>query len=84
MGSLKPGQALGLTERHPVWGSIVTLSARRLADGCLLIIANAHAPQSQAIEVYARRWAIKTLFCGLKPEASGCEDTYHVHAEHLR
>ena len=82
-GSLKPGQALDLTGRRPVWGCFVTLSALRLADGDFLIIASSLAPQAQAIEAYARRWEIETLFGCLKTRGFNFEDTHLVHAERL-
>jgi hypothetical protein len=54
-GSLTPGQALLLPGRRPIWGCFVTLSALRLHDGDRLIIASSLAPQTKAIEAYARR-----------------------------
>jgi len=69
-GSLKPGQLHHLPSRRPVWGCFVALSALRLNDGDWLIIASSDAPQTQAIEAYARRWEIETLFGCLKAGAS--------------
>lgn len=45
LGSLKPGQAHLLPGRRPVWGCFVHLSALRLDDGELLIVATSGAPQ---------------------------------------
>jgi hypothetical protein len=45
--------------------AIYHLSALRLPDGELLIVATGHTCD-QAIENYARRWQIETLFSGLK------------------
>lgn len=63
--SLKPGQAGLLPGRRPVWGCLVHLSALRLDNGERLILATFGAPQDQAIEAYADRWQVETLFGGL-------------------
>ncbi|WAK04330.1 IS4 family transposase (plasmid) [Methylobacter sp. YRD-M1] len=82
-GSLKPGQLYHLPGRRPVWGCFVTLSALRLDDGDWLIIASSDAPQTQAIEAYARRWEIETLFGCLKSRGFNFEDTHLVDPERL-
>ncbi|MGJ0429753.1 transposase [Methylobacter sp.] len=82
-GSLKPGQLHHLPGRRPVWGCFVTLSALRLDDGDWLIIASSLAPQSQAIQAYARRWEIETLFGCLKSRGFNFEDIHLVDPERL-
>jgi hypothetical protein len=82
-GSLQPGHAMDLPGRRPIWGCFVTLSALRLPDGDWLIIASSLAPQAQAIQTYARRWEIETLFGCLKTRGFNFEDTHLVHAERL-
>jgi hypothetical protein len=62
-GSLKPGECRRLTGRRPVWGCFVRLSALRLEDGGFLFIASSGAPQAGAIDAYAGRWQVETLFC---------------------
>jgi hypothetical protein len=76
LGSLKPGQAHLLPGRRPVWGCFVPLSALRLDDGELLIIATSGAPQHEAIDAYADRWQIETLFGCLKTRGFNFEDTH--------
>lgn len=82
-GSLKVGQTLHLEGRRPVGGCFVTLSALRLPDNDLLIIASSLAPQQQAIENYKRRWDIETLFGCLKTRGFNFEETHLVHPERL-
>ncbi|MGJ0429262.1 IS4 family transposase [Methylobacter sp.] len=82
-GSLKPGQLHHLPSRRPVWGCFVALSALRLNDGDWLIIASSDTPQTQAIETYARRWEIETLFGCLKSRGFNFEDTHLVDPERL-
>ena len=76
LGSLKPGQAYGLPGRRPVWGRFVPLSALRLDNGELLILATFGAPQNQAIDAYADRWQVETLFGCLKTRGFNFEDTH--------
>lgn len=82
-GALKPGQVLHLSGRRPVWGCFVALSGLRLADGDWLIIASSDATQAQAIDTYARRWEIETLFGCLKSRGFNFEDTHLVDPERL-
>jgi hypothetical protein len=82
-GSLTPGQSFHLPGRRPVWGGFVHLSALRLADSEWLIIASFNAPQAQAIDAYADRWQIETLFGCLKSRGFNLEDTHLVDPERL-
>ena len=81
--SLNPGQARLLAGRRPVWGCFVSLSALRLADGEILILATSGAPQGEAIDAYADRWQIETLFGCLKTRGFNFEDTHLRDASRL-
>jgi hypothetical protein len=83
LGSLKPGQAHVLPGRRPVWGSFVHLSALRLDNGERLILATFGAPQDQAIDAYADRWQVETLFGCLKTRGFNFEDTHLRDASRL-
>ena len=83
LGSLKPGQAYGLPGRRPVWGCFVHLSVLRLDDGELLAIAISGAFRAEAIEAYADRWQIETLFGCLKTRGFNFEDTHLKDAARL-
>ena len=83
LGSLKPGQTDRLPGRRPVWGSFVHLSALRLDNGERLILATFGAPQDQAIDAYADRWQVETLFGGLKTRGFTFEDTHLRDASRL-
>jgi len=82
-GSLKPGESHRLPGRRPVWGCFVHLSARRLDDGDFLFIASAGAPPAEALDAYAGRWQVETLFGGLKSRGFNLEDTHLTHPERL-
>ena len=82
-GSLKPGEGCQLPGRRPVWGCFVHLSALRLDDGDFLIIASSGAPQAEALDAYADRWQIETLFGCLKSRGFNFEDTHLVNPERL-
>lgn len=81
--SLTPGQSRYLEGRRPVWGCFVHLSALRLADGELLILASFGVPQQEAFTAYARRWEIETLFGALKSRGFNFEDSHLTHPDRL-
>ena len=69
--------------RRPVWGSFVYLSALRLDGGDFLSIASSSAPQAEAIDAYADRWQVETLFGCLKSRGFNFEDTHLTDPERL-
>jgi len=83
LGSLKPGQVRLLPGRRPVWGCFVHLSVLRLDDGEFLAIATSGASQADAIDAYADRWQIETLFGCLKTRGFNFEDTHLRDAARL-
>ena len=72
--TLKPGEALCLPQLRPLGQCQVCLSALRLADGELLIVASGGLAQD-AITVYGLRWEIETLFGCLKGRGFKLEET---------
>lgn len=82
-GSLKPGDSHALAGRRPVWGCFVHLSALRLEDGAFLFIASSGAPQAEALEAYADRWQVETLFGCLTSRGFNCEDTHLTDPKRL-
>lgn len=82
-GSLKPGESHRLPGRRPVWGCFVHLSALRLDEGDFLFIASFGAPQAEAIDAYADRWQVETLFCCLKTRGFNLEDTHLTDPKRL-
>ena len=73
--TLKPGETLVLAGARKMTGTAVYSSALRLDDGELLIVATAK-PCLDAIETYALRWQIETLFGCLKSRGFNFEDTH--------
>jgi hypothetical protein len=82
-GSLKPGECHRLRGRRPVWGCFVHISALRLDDGDFLFVASSGAPQAEAIDAYADRWQVETLFGCLKTRGFNFEDTHLTDPERL-
>ena len=82
-GSLKPGESHALPGRRPVWGCFVHLSALRLEDGEFLFVASFGAPQAEALNAYADRWQVETLFGCLKTRGFNFEDTHLTDAARL-
>ncbi len=82
-GSLKPGESHQLPGRRPVWGCFVHLSALRLEDGDFLFIASSGAPQAEALDAYADRWQVETLFGCLKSRGFNLEDTHLTDPQRL-
>ncbi|VAW23363.1 hypothetical protein MNBD_ALPHA11-497 [hydrothermal vent metagenome] len=62
---LKPGEFEALQGKRRLMGQPLYLSALRLDDGELLILASCHQAD-KAVERYALRWEIETLFACLK------------------
>lgn len=82
-GSLRPGEARRLAGRRPVWGCFVHRSALRLEDGDFLFIASSGAPQAEALDAYADRWQVETLFGALKSRGFNLEDTHLTDPKRL-
>lgn len=71
---LKVGEALALREVKRMTGVDVYLSALRLENGELLIVASDKS-SPDAIAIYAKRWEIETLFSCLKGRGFNLEET---------
>jgi hypothetical protein len=72
---LKVGETLTIKDARTMTGVAVYLCALRLDDGELLMIASSHL-QKNAIEIYAKRWQIETLFSCLKGRGFQLEDIH--------
>ena len=68
---LKPGEQRVLRGLRKLWGQRVYLSALRLADGELLIVATDHFMESP-IQHYALRWEIESAPQAHKVTREGC------------
>jgi Transposase DDE domain len=79
---LQPGERMVLKNRRRVWGHWLHVSALRLEDGELLIVISDAKPH-QAIQDYAQRWGIETLFGCLKTRGFCLESTHLKHPERL-
>jgi hypothetical protein len=71
---LKVGEQRIIRDARTVTDVAVYLSALRLEDGKLLIIASSKLIE-QPLEAYAKRWEIETLFSCLKERGFNLEDT---------
>lgn len=71
---LRPAEYHKLDNKRPVWGTELFLSALRLKDGELLILATNQDPEC-ALALYKHRWEIETLFSCLKGRGFNFEDT---------
>lgn len=79
---LKPKQTQVLKNRRCLWGHWVYVTALKLEDGKLLIVATAHKPHT-AISDYAQRWGIETLFGIFKTRGFCLESTHLQDSERL-
>jgi Transposase DDE domain len=79
---LKAGEYRVLQNKRKFWQQHVYLSALRLADGELLIVATDQLMQDP-IQHYAKRWEIETLFACLKSKGFNFEDTHVTHPERI-
>ena len=71
---LSPAAYRKFDKKRLVWGTELFLSALRLKDGELLILATNQA-QECALALYKRRWEIETLFSCFKGRGFNFEDT---------
>jgi hypothetical protein len=71
---LRPGEFRKLDGKRHVWDTDLFLSALRLDDGELLILAS-NQDQMCPLELYKRRWEIETLFSCFKCRGFNFEDT---------
>ncbi len=80
---LHAGEKRVLAGRYKVTESWVCLSGLKLEDGSLLIVASDKQPE-KAIETYALRWEIETLFGCLKGRGFNFEDTHITHRDRIK
>ena len=79
---LQVGEFMVLSQKRLVWGHSVYVSALRLENGDLLIVATDNAPES-AISDYAERWGIENLFGCFKTRGFCLESTHFQNSERL-
>ncbi len=75
---LKEGQSTVLRKPRLIAGQKIWLSALRLGDGKLLILAS-NFKQTNPVEIYAKRWEIETFFHALKGRGFDMEATHITH-----
>ena len=80
---LKAGEQMILKGARQVYKTPVFLSALRLEDGELLIVATGSSCPD-AIESYAKRWQIETLFSCLKSRGFNFEDTHVTERRRIK
>jgi len=79
---LRAGEALILQDKRKLWKQAVYLSALRLTDGELLIVATDRLLEDP-IALYGKRWQIETLFGCLKSKGFRFEETHMVQAARI-
>ncbi|MBK1717462.1 IS4 family transposase, partial [Thiocystis violacea] len=80
--TLAVGSTRGLRQPRRLWGQKVFLSAKRLEPNEWLIIVS-ESFSRQAVEEYAQRWTIETLFAALKSYGFHLEETHLTQPERL-
>ena len=82
--SQRTGHALVIPWMRSVWGLPLFLTGlRRLPSGEYVIVVAPRATAT-ALDDYARRWEIETLFGCLKSRGMRLEETHLVHPERLK
>ena len=76
--SLRVGESMTLSTAREVWGVTVFLSCIRSPKERVIMVTSSRL--TDASEVYAKRWAIETLFGCLKTRGFDLEST-HVRAD---
>lgn len=80
---LRMGETRLLRGKRKLWGASLYVSATRLEDGSLLILASSSRPKT-ALRDYAKRWSIETLFGILKSQGFRLEETHMTEPERLK
>lgn len=80
--SLKPSEQRILSGKRKLWKQAVYLSALRLVDGELLVVAT-DEPMKEPILSYGKRWEIECLFACLKSKGFNFEDTHITNLERI-
>ena len=80
---LKPTEQRSIYSKRNIMKSDVYLSGMKLSDGDYLIVATSELP-GMAIEQYAKRWEIETLFSCLKGRGFNFEDTHITDLERIK
>jgi len=75
--------ALVIEKPRRLWGLELWVSGMRLSGGDYLIVV-ASSYSASAIDDYAKRWEIETLFGCLKSRGFRLEDTHVIEAERLK
>ncbi len=73
--NLKSGESRILRGRRKIGDVSVFISGMKLSDGALLIVASFDNP-GIALQTYAERWQIETMFACLKTKGFRFEDTH--------
>jgi transposase len=81
---LKAAEHCTIEEPRLITGVWVYLTALRLSDGELLIIASSKNDGRQALEYYKERWQIETLFGCLKSRGFNLEETRVTDLERIK
>jgi hypothetical protein len=76
-------QPLVFDKPRRVWGLALWVTGMRLASGEYLIVVSPHYA-ARAIEAYAQRWEIETLFGCLKSRGFRLEETHVIEPERLK
>lgn len=79
---LKAGEQRILQDKRKLWKQKVYLSALRLSDGELLIVATDKLLEDPIL-LYGKRWQIETLFGCLKSKGFGFEETRITKPERI-
>lgn len=81
---LKPAESFTIEEPRLITKVAVYLTALRLSDGELLIVASSKNDGQHALEYYKERWQIETLFSGLKNRGFNLEETRVTDLERIK
>jgi hypothetical protein len=82
---LEIGKKRAINGKRKVFCHDLYLTGLRLTDGDLLIVAsNINNKEHDAIEIYAKRWEIETLFSCLKSRGFRFEETHVTNQERIK
>lgn len=71
-----------IANQRPIYGHKLFIAGMPIENDYLIVVTN-QAPET-AIEVYAIRWEIETLFGALKSKGFNFEDTHIIHRDRIK
>lgn len=79
---IKIGDQKILSKKRSLWGHSLFITGTKSKEGELVIVVTNHLPET-ALQDYAKRWEIETLFKCMKSSGFNFEETHLTHLDRI-